>query len=265
MTTIATTYLQSAADGSTPSPTSINRDIFRPTAGFGLMSTGNGDYDADNVRDGFTIVPEHIQPGQTTRYAANASTEKLDYVSDLVGVTDDDPDTADHVRVWGFAARVSLPFVASAVFWEISFFRSIWLYHAYVDEAIVVPSVSTRLILSGDSVVPHSLRRHPATAHARTWPPPASVGITAINEGITADWYHIGHLETGVAADHREIRLELYMQSTEGIISGSAPLNKTSLIAADGTVANNGGNGYDCDVHTRITFGIGSATAYALL
>jgi len=277
---LATAYAASGPSGVIPTTGLVNpnRDVFSELAHAGVLSKGNGGFDNDNFETGFTIRPEHIQEGEIVRSHADGTVKKADYFSDIFADDTADDDAVEHVPVWGLGAYIRLPYPVTMLMFETIFFRSLFRYRHLDTEdvpGVIDFPVSTRLVYQYTSAagvrsapvpVTHSLRKHPVTAFPKDYPPGANgSNVDAGFESYTADHWHQSHMIKGAAAGFHEIRLELYMRTTDGVASGALPWRMESMYDLEENVQNNSATGIQVDLHNRISFGCRATIPYAIL
>ena len=110
--------------GETLDASGHNRNAFSLDPGKGVYSEPNGGIDGVNLSSAFEITADLVQPEQATFARASGAVSTLDNMGD-VNLCDQDDSVDATLRsqsLPGCGLRVYLPFDASMVLWEVSFF-----------------------------------------------------------------------------------------------------------------------------------------------
>ena len=147
-----------------------NKNLYSLKPGDGVYSEGNGGFDVNNFSTDFILTADIAQPEQVTFARAAGSVSTLDNMGDVnLNRQDSSIDvTMQNQSLPGCGLRVYLPFKASAVLWEVSYFFHVSRFQPPQPDdpegnpKYIAPLVNTKLYVDG---VPqdYTQRRHPPT------------------------------------------------------------------------------------------------------
>jgi hypothetical protein len=111
-------------EGAVLSPDDLNRALYDTEQGRGVYSEANGGLDSGNLDPDFELRQEHLQPEQVVKSRYGGSWTTLDNMSDASGLSLAALDLKIPRRqaLPGCGARVYVPFGATAIRWNVSWF-----------------------------------------------------------------------------------------------------------------------------------------------
>jgi hypothetical protein len=255
-------------------------NVFSGTEGRGLFSEVNGNLDIENLDGSVSHVgAQHIQPGETHRFAAGSGRETLDFWDAAFGQPNRDglsgqsgaavPEES-YVPIPGCSVRIYLPYDCEMVLWQWSFFttnaRSFGTNISVNDDGdetvnkAAHPQVIHRAYLD-DAAIYHTKRYFPQSWH---WKKSATTKMsnTFQTEGGDAGHWDMHHLSTNVSKGWHELSARLYMEFNDG--------PAVSLKAVDARQGRTKDSAQVSVAHThtlnnRLTFGIRNARAMAMM
>ena len=204
----------------------LNAAFYSKTPGEGLYSEPNGGVELQSSRNGdasFLIKQEHIQPEQIIKSRFDGMWHTRDNMSDVSGYTtvdDNDVEVAKYQSLPGCALRVYVPFTATALRWNLSFFwyAAKWLGMYQQQESYLTQATRIRTFVFVDGLnVPHLERDYPMTWFKRSWESYASSsGGNNENpwstEAEQASAMNLSYLQTDVDIGFHEVYLGFYVK-----------------------------------------------------
>lgn len=187
----------------------------------GIYSAGNGGIDQSFLSPDFSLRQEHLQPGQVAKSRAAGAWSSLDNMSDVTGrSTATSPRrTVAGQALPGCGVRVHVPFDATAIRWNVSFFWHVlrwWGIDALPDpDTDQAQDIITMVFVDG--INQKALRReYPLTWFKRKITTVADQKNPYSIEAEQCAHWNLSHLQTVATTDDSQAKLspgwhEVYM------------------------------------------------------
>lgn len=254
------------------------KNVFSTIEGRGLFSEVNGNLDMENLDGSIShIGAQHIQPGETHRFADGRGQETLDFWDAAFGQPNRENQFGQSglavpeevfVPIPGCSVRIYLPYDCEMVLWQWSFFATnarCFGTDVTVNDAgaetvnkVAHPTVIHRAYLN-DSPIHHTKRYFPPSWH---WKPSASgsPSNTYNTEGGNAGHWDMHHMSTNVSKGWYELTARLYMEFNDG-----PAISLLAVDARQGREATPAAKAHSHFLNNRLTFGIRNARAMAMM
>ena len=234
MADIVTSYTYT--NGNVLSASGHNQNLQSSTATEGIYTESNGSLSSANFASAFRVTDEHVLPGSVIIAASQQGMKTLHYYSDIVGSSN----AVKYIVMEG--CRFRLPFDASTLWLNTTFFMSPWLWMNGSEQAYI--SARTQLWFDG-SALPESEYPVPVGAEgpgAVNAERPVRFAVERPHQVLIKDTSLI------TRGDH-EFSIRLYMGDNPPLVSGVWP---TAYDTPD-----------DSYLHGRVSIGYASMLAIA--
>ena len=248
----ATTY----PDGASLSISNHNTNVFSTTVGSGVMSEPNGNLQSANLTPGFTVRAEHVMSEEAVFARADRSLFPYDVYNNAFGHREDE--TRSYVALGGLNHRVYLPYNASVLIWQWSYFISVWRPYLSSggEETTVgnqnIPDLVVRVYFDGTFISAFT-RAFPVTANVwydRTGT--ADDDLVSSFDDQNAIWLDNAKMVNSATKGFHELSVRVFMPRVSTDTETQATVNLPTLRFSPQ------GNNTDfvtCNVHTRVTLG----------
>ena len=264
-------------DGHTLDAEGHNRNLFDPARGNGVYSELNGGIEGGNLSSDFEVTPDLVQPEQVTFARAYGAVSTLDNMGDvnLNNQEDSAESTLKNQALPGCGIRVYLPFAASMVLWEVSYFWHVAKFKPpnfggdNDPVAAEPPNIITRMYVDGVGHF-HTQRGYPATLFQNDDQVSFVDQATAnrqdqqrltTTERALSQHHDIAHLSLSLSAGWHEMYLAFFVQPRA--TSNANPITLDDLRGFAGTGAENAVK--NVHLESRWTVGCRNARVCAFL
>jgi hypothetical protein len=225
-----------------------NANVFSTTTGQGIMSEPNGNLGIANLDPAFVVRDEHIMSEEAVMAKAETMTMPMDIYSNAFGIKNDTGQA--YVPIGGLCQRVYIPFAASAVLWQWSFFAACFrpaiTYDGDTQDSRLV-ELAMKLYIDGVEY-PAFRRFLPCTSYFEN-----AASESEFNyENVGANWFDITKLQQNVAAGYHELTIRLFAPRATNPLSetdeGPTFYTPVGLFGPNSPQTT-------CRVYTRVTYG----------
>lgn len=241
--TIPTTMI----DGNVLSVDDVNKSLYSVTPGEGLYSEPNGGIQLQSAQNGssdFSLRQEHLQPEQVIKTRFDGGWHTLDNMSDVSGLTtvdDNNIDVGQNQALPGCGLRIYVPFDATALRWNVSFFFYVAKWFGLTEDAsnnLSCEGGSIQTFLFVDGIEQRAWRREfPMTWFKRAGGLDYTTGSSnkapCSTEAEQASFMNLSYLQTDIARGFHEAYLGFYVKPTRASDGSIATYRRGTLLRYD--------------------------------